>query len=118
MQIWSHDCSFIVLWFRQGQDNKSESASGTEELARDEKGEEGEEKRKSWREQERGDEEETSSVRWWLASPHSSSKQLLVRQATTGDMKKRGAAQESLYYRKYGNPNKPLRAEPMDLRYV
>lgn len=58
--------------------------------------------------------EETSRIQWWFAPPHSRGKQLLVRQATTGDKKKRGSARESQYYRKYGNPNMPLE---MDLRY-
>ena len=64
------------------------------------------------------DERESSSgVHWWLALPHPRAKQLLVRQATTGDVKKPGAARESRYYRKYGNPNQPLEMETVDLRY-
>lgn len=58
--------------------------------------------------------EETCHIQWWLAPQHPRCEQLLVRQATTGDKKKRGSARESQYYRKYGNPNRPLE---MDLRY-
>ena len=57
-----------------------------------------------------------SDVHWWLALPHPRAQQLLVRQATTGDVKKPGAARESQYYRKYGNPNTEM--ETVDLRYI
>ena len=52
-------------------------------------------------------------VSWWLVAPHEKSEQLLVRQATWGDIKLPGAARRSQYYKKYGNPN----LEPVDLRY-
>ena len=55
-------------------------------------------------------------VRWWSVAPHEKAEQLLVRQATTGDVKLRGAAQRSRYYKKYGNPNLPP-LELSDLRY-
>ena len=85
---------------------------------------EGEVKDKSG-EEERGEgggggegEEPGSDVRWWLAPPHPRAQQLMLRQATTGDVKKPGAARESRYYWKYGNPNIPLEMETsVDLRY-
>ena len=48
-----------------------------------------------------------NGVQWWLAPPHPKAKQLLVRQATTGDQKKPRSAQHSHYYRVHGNPNIP-----------
>lgn len=55
--------------------------------------------------------------RWWLAASYPKAKQLLLRQATTGDKKKQGAARTSQYYRKHGNPNLPGRkTKTTDLR--
>ena len=56
-------------------------------------------------------------VQWWLAVHHPKAKQLLLRQATTGDQKKPGSARHSQYYRRHGNPNAPRR-RATDLRYV
>ena len=42
---------------------------------------------------------------WRMGEPHPLSKQLLLRYATDKDVKEKGAAQKSMYYRKYGNPN-------------
>ena len=42
---------------------------------------------------------------WRLGGPHPLSKQLFLRYSTSKDVKERGAAQKSVYYRKYGNPN-------------
>lgn len=41
---------------------------------------------------------------WRLGEPHSKAQQLLLRVATTGDVKKRGSASRSLYYQTHGNP--------------
>ena len=49
---------------------------------------------------------DTESVNpvWRLGEPHPKAKQLLLRIATTGDVKKPGAASRSLYYQTHGNP--------------
>ena len=66
---------------------------------------------------EEGEGESSLSIQWWLAPPHPRAQRLLVRQATTGDLKKPGSARKSQYYKKYGNPNE-INIEPIDLRYV
>ena len=51
--------------------------------------------------------EDTYTPIWRLGEHHRSAKQLLLRLATTLDVKKHGSAYHSKYYRKYGNPNLP-----------
>ena len=62
-----------------------------------------------------GERQSSNRVQWWLAPPHSRAQQLLLRPATTGDVKKPGSAGKSRYYRKYGNPNEPT-MQQIDLR--
>ena len=65
-------------------------------------------------EEEEGESESGGRVRWWTVGPHSKAEQLLLRLATTGDVKLPGSARRSQYYKKYGNPN----LGPTDLRYI
>ncbi len=43
---------------------------------------------------------------WRLGESHPKAQQLLLRSATTGDIKKPGAASKSRYYQLHGNPNR------------
>lgn len=47
-------------------------------------------------------------LRWRIGVPHPRTSQILLRHATSVDKKQMGAANESQYYKKYGNPNKRL----------
>lgn len=58
-------------------------------------------------EKERDQLSEDTSTPIWRLGEHHSAKQLLLRLATTLDVKKQGSANRSKYYRKYGNPNLP-----------
>ena len=58
---------------------------------------------------------------WRLGEHYKTAKQLLLRLATTLDVKEQGSASRSKYYRKYGNPNLPSyqvnKGQRKDLRY-
>ena len=61
----------------------------------------------------------TPVLRWRVGVAHPRASQILLRYATTVDKKQLGAAKESQYYKKYGNPNEVFegrkRSQP-DLR--
>ena len=67
---------------------------------------------------------DSSVTEWRLGQPHAKARQLLLRHATTADKKLLGAAQQSQYYYKYGNPNAvhhkaaQNKTQQSDLRYV
>ena len=120
LDIWRFvvDSGIIIVVYcysRLGQERELEGESSMELKESDHTMKEDEKKGERKREEEGG---ESSSVQWWLAPPHARAKKLLLRQATTGDQKKQGAARQSQYYMKYGNPNEPLKKEPLDLRLV
>ena len=56
------------------------------------------------------EEEESGApvLRWRLGEAHPRASRILLRFATTVDKKQLGAAKDSEYYKKYGNPNEAL----------
>lgn len=120
----------VALLSERGEEEEEEVGGGTsqdESLLSSEQEEEGKEENmeEAEKEEESGEgggkgevegktEGQREDVQWWLTPSHPRAKQLLLRQATTGDLKKLGSARQSRYYRKYGNPNTPRRSRATD----